>query len=431
MTSRMFDEARSGIQHSTGTNTNIKAFKYFTLTPSVSYEDTWYFDYLKKEYDATYDNGDDTYGAVVTDTLAGFKRFNEYNVSASLSTNIYGTFNFKKGRLKAIRHTMRPSVSWGYRPDFSEKHEVNVLDDAGEVVDTYTPFDNGIYGSPSGGISNAIGISVSNVLEAKVTPRDEEELDGDEDYKKVTLLNSLNFSTSYNMAADSLRWSNVSVSASTRLFKDKLNLNLSGSLDPYQVTSEGVRIDEFNSNIFRISSASLTANYSISSKDLAGGKDNNKKETNGNKPPDVYGADINQGNTNRQQPPGGKQQGEEEATTELYRAKVPWNISFAYSSSYTNNGYSVAGIQNHTVGFNGNVELTPKWKVGFSSGYDLLEGAFSYTRLNFARDLDSWNFTFNWVPFGTNTSYTFFIGVKSSMLSDLKWDKVKPADRIF
>jgi len=101
-----------------------------------------------------------------------------------------------------------------------------------------------------------------------------------------------------------------------------------------------------------------------------------------------------------------------------------------YSSNYSNNGYSTVGIQSHTLGFSGNVELTPKWKVGFSSGYDLLDGAFSYTRLNFSRDLDSWNFNFNWVPFGTNTSYTFFIGVKSSMLSDLKWDKVKPADRV-
>ena len=418
LTARMFNGAQSGIRHTTSTNTNIKAFKYLTLTPSFSYEDVWYFDRIEKTYDSSLQT-------VVNDTIGGFKRFNEYNVSASLSTNIYGTFNFKKGRLKAIRHTIRPSVSWGYNPDHAARHELRVRNSpAIGDIDTYTPYDTNLYGGPSSGISNSIGISVSNVLEAKVVPKDEDELKDDEEFKKITLLNSLNFSTSYNMAADSLRWSNVNVSASTRLFKDKLNLNLSASLDPYQVTDEGIKIDEFNSNIFRIQSAALTANYSISSDDLNG--TNNKKEnSNNNLPPDVYGANINP-NQQRDNP----QKEDTEKTAKLYHSNVPWNISFAYSASYTNNGFSNAGIQNHTLGFNGNVDLTPKWAVGFSSGYDIQDGAFSYTRLNFARDLDSWRFNFNWIPFGTNTSYNFFIGVKSSILSDLKWDKVKPADRV-
>ena len=108
--SKMFETARSGAQHRTGTNTNIKAFKYFTLSPSVNYEETWQFDYIQKEYDITNN-------VVVTDTLRGFKSYREYNAGISLSTNIYGTFNFKKGRLKKIRHTFRPSISYSYRPD--------------------------------------------------------------------------------------------------------------------------------------------------------------------------------------------------------------------------------------------------------------------------------------------------------------------------
>ena len=104
-------------------------------------------------------------------------------------------------------------------------------------------------------------------------------------------------------------------------------------------------------------------------------------------------------------------------------------MNLAYAAAYSNNGVSESGIQSHSVMFSGNLELSPKWTVGFSSGYDVKSGGFTYSRFNFSRDLDSWQFNFNWVPFGTNTSYTFFIGVKASVLRDLKYDKNKPPDR--
>jgi len=421
---KMFREGRSGIQHRTSTNTNVKVLKYLTLTPNISYEDTWYFDRLEKNYDATAENTDGTLGAVVNDTIKGFTRFGEYNGGASLSTVVYGIANFKKGKLKSIRHTVTPSVSWTYRPDFAAKYEETVQASSDpDDIETYTPFDNGIYGGPSSGVSNSLNFSLKNKLEAKYAPKDEEE----EEDRKITIFNNLNFSTSYNIAADSLRWSNVAISAGTRLFKEKLNLNFSGSLDPYQVTEEGVTINKFNPKIFRLETANLTANFSLSSKDLQE-KKNNKKQDSSN-PPDVYGAVIN---PREKQLKNQQQKGDnEEKVAELYKANVPWDISLVYSARYSNNGHSTNQIQTHTVGFSGNIELSPKWKVGYSSGYDLLEGAFSYTRLNFSRDLDSWRMTFNWVPFGDNTSYTFFIGVKSSLLSDLKWDKVKPPDRVF
>jgi len=423
-TSKMFREGKKGIKHSTGTSTNIKVFKYLTLSPSINYEDTWYFDTIEKRYDATVENTDGTFGATVNDTIRGFKRFNEYNGGASLSTVLYGVANFKNRKLKSIRHTVTPSISWSYRPDFASKHNLTVqASDDPTDIETYSPFEGGIYGTPSSGISNAIGISLKNKLEAKLAPKDED----DEEDRKITIFNNLNFSTSYNMAADSLRWSNVSVSAGTRLFKEKLNLNFSGSLDPYQVLENGTTINKFNPQIFRLESANLTANFSISSKDLAEKKEN--KSNDSSNPPDVYGAVINP--REKQQKNKQSNDSDKEKTAELYKANIPWDISFVYSARYANNGYSTDQIQTHTVGFSGNLELSPKWKVGYSSGYDLLEGAFSYTRLNFTRDLDSWRMTFNWVPFGDNTSYTFFIGVKSSLLSDLKWDKVKPPDRVF
>jgi len=425
-TSKMFETARSGAQHKTGTNTNIKAFKFFTLSPSVNYEETWQFDYIQKEYDIT-DN------VIVTDTLRGFKSYREYNAGISLSTNIYGTFNFKKGRLKTIRHTFRPSVSYSYRPDFKDKYiqQVQQSADATDLLD-YTVFDQGIYGTPSSGLSNSIGISLNNVLEAKVAPKDP---DSDEEDEKITILNNLNFSSSYNIAADSLRWSPVSFSAGTRLFKDKLAVNLNGSLDPYKVveSSNGslTQINEFNPNIFRLTNANLTANYSISSSDFdKDSKSNSKNSGNGaQNSGDIIGADINPTDRFGQKNGINTDKGDQNKKAKLYNADIPWSINLAYSASYKNNGIDGGSIGVHSIMFSGNLELSPKWKMGYSSGYDVEGGAFTFSRFNFTRDLDSWQFNFNWVPFGTNSSYTFFIGVKSSVLSDLKWDKNKPPDR--
>ncbi|MDX8552761.1 LPS-assembly protein LptD [Tenacibaculum sp. 1B UA] len=430
-TAKMFQTAKKGIQHNLSTNTSIKAFKYFTLSPSVNYKDVWYFDQIKKRYDPTAVNKDGNLGAAVNDTISGFTRYNEYNFGVSLSTNIYGTFNFKKGRLKAIRHTIRPSISYGYRPNFADDYDLTIRQssDPNDLL-TYSPFEGGIYGTPGSGVSNSIGISVNNVLEAKVAPKDP---DSDEEDKKITILNNLNFSTSYNIAADSLRWSPVRANAGTRLFKDKLALNMNATFDPYQVNSKGQRINKFNGSLLRMTNLGVTANYSISSKDFEKNKDgeddaDNKNGNGAQDTPDVFGEGIGStngfpNNTNNKNKEG------ETKETELYKAKIPWTLNLAYSMSYTNNGLT-SQIGNNTLMFSGDVELSPKWKVGFSSGYDVKDNAFTYTRLNFSRDLDSWRFNFNWTPFGVNSSYNFFIGVKSSVLSDLKWDKNKPPDRV-
>ena len=422
-TSKMFETARSGMQHKTGTSTNIKAFKYFTLSPSASFEEVWHFDYIQKNYDAAEN-------IVVTDTIRGFKSYREYNAGVSLSTNIYGDFNINRGRLKKIRHTIRPSVSYSYRPDFKDKYlkQVQQSADATDLLD-YTVHDKGIYGAPSSGLSNSIGITINNVIEAKVAPKDP---DSDEEDKKITILNNLNFSSSYNIAADSLRWSPVSFSAGTRLFKDKLSLNLSGSFDPYKVDDAGRRINQFNPNILRLTNANLTANYSISSRDFGKNKDDKSSNKNGNgaqNGADIIGADINPTDNfgNRKTINSNKEDKNKKAL--LYRADIPWSINLAYSTNYRNNGVEKGEIGVHSIMFSGNLELSPKWKLGYSSGYDIKGGAFTFSRFNFSRDLDSWQFNFNWVPFGTNSSYTFFIGVKSSTLADLKWDKNKPPDR--
>lgn len=413
----MFKTAKAGVQHTASANTNMKFLKYFTLSPSANYKEVWNFDYLNKTYDPLSPNSDTDLGlgAAVNDTIRGFKSFREYNVSLSLGTNVYGNFSFNKGKIK-LRHTIRPSITYGYRPDFADKYykQVQQSSDPTDML-TYSPFENGIYGRPSSGLSNSITFSLNNVLEAKVASKDSTEVED----KKITLLNNLNFNTSYNIAADSLRWSLVTMTAGTRFFKDKLSLNFGATFDPYQVNSDGKRINKFNKKLLRLTNANLSANIALSSKDFE--KKDKKKNTSGQSSQNQFGdTDKNNINSNKS----------EVKETKLYKASIPWTINLAYTVNFTDNGYDLSQIGSNTLMFNGNLELSPKWKVRYSSGYDFKNKGFSYTRLGFTRDLDSWTFNFDWSPFGNNKSYYFRIGVNSSMLNDLKWDKRSLPDRL-
>jgi len=420
----MFDDARAGVQQNVALSTSMKIAKHFTLSPSVNYKEVWYFDRVKKEYEASLDT-------VYTDTIKGFNSFREYGASLSLSTTVYGDVAFKKGRLKAIRHTMRPSISYNYRPDFGYfydevQHSIDPTD-----IEIYSPYANGIYGGPSRGLSNSIGLTLANTLEAKVASKDSTETK----FEKIKLLNNFNISTAYNVAADSLKWSPTSLTAGTSFFKNKMGVNLIATLNPYAIDVNGRIIDKLNINnggsLFRLTNAGLTMNYSISNKtfekkDEKGGNtsrgyNNNRDATNSD---GIFGEDMRASNDDA------FEESKEDETKEakLYRANIPWSLRVAYAFNY-NNATRQSEVTSHSIMFSGDLELTPKWKVGFSSGFDLKDRGFTYTQLRFNRDLDSWRMSFNWVPFGPRTTYNFYIGIKSGMLSDVKYDQRKQPDR--
>lgn len=420
----MFDTAKSGIQHDVNLSTNTKIMKHFTLSPSARYKEVWYFNKINRIYNNINDE-------VVTDTIKGFNAFREYSVGASLSTTIYGDIAFKKGRVQAIRHTMRPSISYGYTPDFSTYYdEIQQSSDPQDILE-YTQFEGGIYGTPGRNLSNSIGISIANTLEAKVMSKDSTITEP----KKVSLLNNLNISTSYNIAADSLKWSPLGLSAGTSFFNKKLGLNIRATLDPYAIDVNGRKINTFNidnnGSLFRLTNAGITMNYSLSSTSFEDKEDksNDRNKSfgakDGTNSDGIFGEDL--GVSNDQQLNTNNEKTETKKT-KLYNSAIPWDLNLAYAMNYSNPSRQDE-ISSHSLMFSGNIELTPKWKVGFSSGYDIKNKGFTYTQLRFNRDLDSWRLSFNWVPFGTRTTYNFYIGVKSGILSDLKYDKQKAPDR--
>ncbi len=414
----MFENAKSGVLQNLALNTNMKALKYFTISPSVNYKEVWYFERLNKEFD-------DVQNAVVTDTISGFSSFREYSTAVSLGTTVYGMFKFKKGKIEAIRHVIRPSISYSYRPDFSSYNEEFQRSDDPDDIGEYSPFSGGIYGSPGSGLSNSLNFTLNNNLEAKLRKKDSAETEA----KKIIILNNLNFSSSYNMAADSLKWSPVNVSAGTKLFDNKLSVNLRANLDPYALDINGKKINTFNidngGSLFRLTNAGLTLNYSLSNKGKKGEQTSAEKNAQENNSDGIFGENLTA--TNQQSRSTGSEE-DEVQKGKLYEAKIPWSLKIAYSLNY-NNSSRQSEISSNSLMFSGDLDITPKWAVGFSSGYDMKNHGFTYTQLRFSRDLDSWKLNFNWVPFGDRQTYYFFIGVKSSMLSDLKYDKRQVPDK--
>ncbi len=419
------ENAQSGLQQNLSMGTNLKAFKYFTISPNFNYTEVSYLKTIEKNWDSISE-------AVRTDTIQGFDSYREYSANVSASTTFYGMVNFKKGRLRAIRHTVRPSIGYGYRPDFGKYYDEYQASLDPRDIREYTRFEQGIYGGPSRGESNSVAFSLDNVFEGKMMKKDAEE---DEDPEKLILLNNLNFSTNYNFALDSLQLAPVRMTAGTQLLKNKLNINFNASMDPYAINANGNRIDTWNikngGSLFRLTDAGLNVNYAISSKEIGKNKSKQTGTDKREETEDPY-ADPMLGrriNDNRQTINTDKK--EEVKVTELYKNKMPWNISMRYSLNYANS-IGQDEFSTNSLQMDGDIEFSPKWRFGVSSGYDFAGEGVTYTQLRLERDLDSWRMSFNWVPFGDRATYYFYIGVKSSALSDLKYDqRSKPDKRLF
>ena len=258
----MFESAKTGLQHSIPISTNFKLLKYFSFSTSANFQETWVFKTIGKDYDIELQE-------VITNENRGFDSFRTYNISTSLGTTIYGMYNFsEKNKIRALRHVMRPSISYGISPSFDkyyDSYEVVSADGLTTSDIEYSRFEGSIFGLPNKNYASSIALSLNNNVEAKVVDKESEE----NELKKVVILNNLNFSTSYNLAADSLRLSPIRMNGGTQLFKNKMNVNFGATLDPYTLDENNNRIDEFQINsgggLFRLTSANLTFNYAFSS----------------------------------------------------------------------------------------------------------------------------------------------------------------------
>jgi len=430
----MFEAAQVGARHSIPISTNFKILDYLSATASTGITETWLLKTTRESYDP---NANDGTGGIVRDTVSGFDRFLTYNFSMSLGTTIYGMFDFEEEgedkKIKAIRHVVRPSISYNINPGFDQYYDEYIIPSADPEVNdeivAYSRFQNTLYGAPGRVFSSSIGMSLSNTLEAKVRSKDSIT----NEPRKIVLLNNLNFSTAYNLAGDSLRISPVRFTGSIPIIK-RLDFNFNGSLDPYALDNNNIRIDEFNidngGSLFRLTNANISFNYSFSSKDFEGkgeNKDRLSNETfrNGGRPDDLFGdaTSINDRTLYDDD------ETEAEKNIDWYNFSIPWDLRLAYTMTYSNTRRENE-ISSQSVMLSSNFELSPRWRVGFSSGYDFKNKGVTLTQFRFVRDLESWELRFSWAPIGSiNTSWFFYIGIKSSVLSDIKYDKRREPDR--
>ena len=413
------DDFKNGMKHTIPISTSIKILKHFTLTNSINYTGRLYPWTIRKEWinDSLFTATDTIVGYVETDTVHNFKIAHDFSFRASLNTKLYGMFQFKKGPVTAIRHVLTPSVSFSYHPDFGSDfwgyyHDVQT-DTAGNYK-RYSIFEEGIYGTPPDGKSGTVSFSLNNNLEMKVRSR-KDTISGT---KKIKLIDNFSISTSYNLAKDSLNWAPLSMSGRTILFK-KFNITYSSTWDPYVLDSAGMRnLNRFewdvNHRLFRLENTvwNLGLNWQISSNDLKG----KKKEL-----PSTLENDYT----------------EEELRDVFDNPESyidwdnPWRFNINYNFMYSNNP---AYINNdcednrtfvQTLGFGGDISITPKWKIVFRSGFDFETCKFTYTSIDIHRDLHCWEMHLNWVPMGGRKSWNFGINVKASILKDMKYSRKK------
>lgn len=426
---QMFDDALIGARHNIPISTNFKIFNYLSASMGSSFREVWVMQTFDRRFDPELNQ-------VVIDTINKFDSYRTYDFNTSLGTTLYGMFNFgENSKIQTIRHVMRPSINYSINPGFDQyyeelKYSPNVAGGMSEEeILVFSRFQNSMFGAPNQNFSSNIGFGVSNTLEAKIKNRDSTAVD----LKRISLINNLNLTSGYSISADSLKWQPVNITGSIPVFQ-KVDVNFNGRLDPYALDNNNNRINTFNidngGSLFRLTSANVSFNYSFSSKDFERGVDseleNNETFQSGGRPDDLFGNSNDFSNTTL----GGNRNFEEERDVNIgrYNYAIPWDLRLAYTITYSNDRRQDE-ISSHSLMFSGNVDLSPKWTVGASSGYDFKDNGFTFTQFRFQRDLESWQMSFNWVPFSARSSWYFFVGIKSSVLSDIKYDKRREPDR--
>ncbi len=438
-TKSSLDKFQNGLQYSVPISTSLRVLKHFNLSPSFSYKGRIYTTMLKQRPIYGYDdNGEfgilESYSDTVPNNSFGFYHVYDFSFSTPLSTKLYGIKEFKKGRIAAIRHVISPSVSFNYRPDFGQPEwgyytqDIRYPDDPDRYFSIYG---NGIYGSAPRGKSGSISLSVDNNLEMKVHNTDTTKK---EKTRKIVLLNSFRFGGSYNLAADSMNFSPIQMSANTRLFK-KISVTCNGMLDVYMpdtIRGGSSKINKLywtnKHQIGHLSNGSVTLSGSINAETF---KRKDKKEDEDNDESDNKGKDkgLESGLVKKD---GSLDNGEDEDETKndkpTYNFKIPWDLSISYSLRYSNNNYvrekqGFKSQYDQSISLNGSFTLTPKWSISANTSYDFTARKLTFANVSISRDLHCWQMSFNFVPFGTYKSYNFRINVKSSMFQGLEYKK--------
>ena len=449
---------QNAFSHNIPISASYKILDYIDLTLSANYNERWYTYKSHKRYDPTTNS-------TVYEREYGFNRVFDFSTSASLNTTLYGFYKPWKlfgDKVQMIRHRVTPRIGVSYTPDFGAHmwgyyETLDYVDKDGRArQEIYSRYgDNHLFGAPGRGKSASINFGLDNNLEMKVRHK----TDSVEEYKKISLIDNFSLSSSYNLAADSFQLADINASISIRL-SQSLNINLSGSFDPYlyghttdgngYVTPHRVnKLRIFNGKGFgSLRGTGTSFSYTLNNqtfekiKSLFTGKKNKKDKDKESE------SDSIQGNPNGPSPDGkdtsladmaakkqarkslfenNDDEGEYDADGYL-KVSIPWNISFSYGVNLNRTTFDPRRDEynyglTHSLMFSGSIQPTKNWSFNFNASYDFLAKRIANMTIGISRDLHCWSLSANAIPFGPYRSYSITIGVKSSMLHDVKWDK--------
>ena len=401
---RLLDTAQWGAVHNIPLSMSLPALGPVTISPSISYEERWYGQRFLRSWNSANKKVD-------TVKNRGLYTARQMSFGISAATRIFGTYTFgKNSSIKGIRHEIRPTISMNYQPDMAAAyHYSSQVDSTGRTF-RFSQYEGGVIGSFAEGSFGGIGFGVDNLLEMKVRDKS----DSTAKDKKVKLIEGFGFSSSYNMLADSFKLGNFNLYARSTLF-EKININASATLDPYDVDNKGYRLKTFafDPKAFkfgRITSGSVAISTSFSSKSKDG-----KSEKDKELPIDPF---LTPDEQQRQL------QFAKSNPAEFTDFNIPWTLSFSYSLSFNKQlkpDYS--GFETKTfssLNFNGDFSLSEKWKVGGTGYYDVSMGGLQQFSMFISREMHCWQMSINVMPVGIFRSFNITVNPKSGILRDLK-----------
>jgi len=439
-TPEVWNNMNNGFRHEIPVSIPIRPFNNFTISPQLTYSGVLYTKMTEKRWVEDYYDPEknDTVSKVVEDQISGlyYGQALSPQISASFSPQLFGTYTFKNpdARVIAVRHVLRPSVGFSMVPAIqglaSDMYRTVQKDTLGNMEE-YSIFSKGIYGTPAlPGRSGSLSFSLTNIIEAKVRTKNDTTGKGE----KVKIIDNLGLTSSYNIFADSLRWSPVRLTMRTRLAKE-IDVSASGSFDPYATDSLFRRINtsewKMNRNLARLTAFNVSVGFDLGrlidnfrgttgrDRGIPGDPSGDEEAGMDSGPGSRSDEDVIGGDMGRPTTAGG-------LVFDDYgyaNFNVPWSLRFAYTFYYSKPRDESVIKQNFTV--MGDVRLTSNTAIRYSSGYDISAKQITMTSIGITRDLHCWEMSFNWVPIGYLQSWDFTIRIKASVLQDLKYERRK------
>jgi len=418
----VWDTMDNGFKQEVPVSLQIRPFRNFSISPNVTYSAVLYSQ-------KTHHYWDEEQKEVLTETSKGIYYGQAINpsISASYNPQIFGMYTFTNpdARMQAIRHVMKPSVGFNYVPSLpglsSDMYEHVQVDTTGTKFRDYSIYEGNIYGTPSlSKRSGIVSFGLVNIVEGKMYAKN----DTTGKPKKIKIIDNFGINTSYNVFADSIKWSPVTMAVRTTLFNN-FNVSVNSSFSLYALDAKGKVYNAFNYSqnhkLLRLTSFTTSLDFSLSEL-LAGDVNKKKQGSTGSSGADMF----NQGFENKQGMEQRDQQNQSPVLRDEYgyqQFDVPWTMNLSYSMNYSKPGLKSNITQ--AIAMNGNITMTKMMAVTYVSGYDFKGKAITMTSIGVKRDLHCWEMNLNWIPVGTMKGWNFTIRAKASVLGDMKYERRK------